>query len=162
MAADKPCTKADAANAEKAIDRVVAWPAMQKAVKDWGHCDTGQAAEYFTEALLRLLVGSWIKVSELEPLYYGDNAFREWIDKRLADPALPRDDADQVHDLSQNSCPKARKKLCDDLHKAVEDGKSAGMPAKPAPPAAPAAPAATPPPTAPAKAPETEKGKPAQ
>jgi hypothetical protein len=158
-AADKPCSKADAANAEKAIDKVVSWPMMQKSVKDFGHCDTGNAANLFTESLLRLLVGGWPKIKELEPLFNNDTAFREWILKRLSDPALPGGDADDVHDLSQNSCPKAQKNLCEALHGAVEAGKNAAAPKPAAAPTPAASPAPAAPGTAPAAVPEAAKPK---
>src|SRR5690348_4641095 len=44
---DKACSKADAAAAEKAIDRVVTWPQMQKAWQDYRHCDTGNVDDQF-------------------------------------------------------------------------------------------------------------------
>jgi hypothetical protein len=154
--AQKPCSKSDAAAAEKAIDRVLAWPAMHKAWKDYGHCDTGQVADLFTEALLRLIVGNWPKIAELEPSFNSDVPYREWILARIAGGAMAKGDVDDVHDLSQNSCPKSQKRLCDALHEAAEkaQGKGAPPPPKPAAPAAPAAPAPAAPaaPSAPAPA----------
>ena len=154
-AADKPCSKADAANAEKAIDRVVSWGTMHKTWKDYGHCDTGQAGELFTEALLRMIVGSWPKIGELESTFTNDIPYREWILARLSSGALPKGDRDDVHDLTQNNCPKSQKRLCEALHEAAEKGQGKGAPppkpAAPAPvPTAPAAPAA-PAPSAPPK-----------
>lgn len=153
--AQKTCTKADAANAEKAIDRVVSWGTMHKTWKDYGHCDTGQAGELFTEALLRMIVGSWPKINELEATFTNDIPYREWILARLSSGALPKGDLDDVHDLTQNNCPKSQKRLCEALHEAAEKGQGKGAPppkpAAPAPvPTAPAAPAA-PAPSAPPK-----------
>jgi hypothetical protein len=150
VAADKPCSTADAANAEKAIDRVVSWQALQKAVRDYGHCDTGTAAEYFTEALLRLLVGSWQKLDQADMVLDSDPAFRAWVLKRLSNPGLPKDDIDAVHNLSQGSCPIGRGKLCEAIHDAIEVAKGGGAAKAPAAPAAPG----------PATAPEPQKGKP--
>lgn len=153
-AADKPCSKADAASAEKTIDRVLTWPAMQKAWKDYGHCDTGAVADLYSEALLRLIVGNWPKIAELEPAFTNDLAFREWILNRLSGGALPKGDLDDVHDLTQNSCPKAQKRMCEALHEAAEKGQAKVAPAAPKP-AAPApsapAPAPAPAPSAPPK-----------
>lgn len=151
--AQKPCSKADAAAAEKAIDRVVSWGTMHKTWKDYGHCDSGQAAELFTEALLRMIVGSWPKIAELEPTFNNDVPYREWILARLGSGGLPKGDLDDVHDLTQNNCPKSQKRLCDALHEAAEKGQGKGAPApKPAAPAAAPAPApAAPAPSAPPK-----------
>lgn len=150
-AADKPCSKADAANAEKTIDRVLTWPAMHKAWKDYGHCDTGTVADLYTEALLRLIVGNWPKVAELEPSFTNDLAYREWILARISGGALPKGDVDDVHDLTQNNCPKAQKRMCDTLHEAAEKGQAKVAPAAPKPAApVPAAPVTAPPVPAPA------------
>lgn len=144
--AQKPCSKADASAAEKAIDRVVSWGTMHKTWKDYGHCDSGQAGELFTEALLRMIVGSWPKIAELEATFNNDVPYREWILARLASGGLPKGDLDDVHDLTQNNCPKSQKRLCDALHEAAEKGQGKGAPApKPAAPA-PAAPAPSAPP----------------
>ena len=59
-AADKPCSKADAASAEKAIDRVVTWQQLHKAWQDYRHCDADAVGDVFTDALLRLTV-EWIE-----------------------------------------------------------------------------------------------------
>jgi hypothetical protein len=148
--AQKTCTKADSAAAEKAIDRVLAWPAMHKTWKDYGHCDTGQVADLFTEALLRLIVGNWPKIAELEPTFSSDVPYREWILARIAGGAMAKGDVDDVHDLTQNSCPKSQKRLCEALHDAAEKAQGKGAPPPPKPaapaPAAPAAPAPAEPP----------------
>jgi hypothetical protein len=142
--AQKTCTKAESAAAEKAIDRVLAWSAMHKTWKDYGHCDTGPVADLFTEALLRLVVGNWPKIAELEPTFTNDIPYREWILARLSSGAMPKGDIDDVHDLTQNNCPKAQKRVCEMLHDAAEKGQGKGAPPapKPAAPAAPPAPAA--------------------
>jgi hypothetical protein len=153
IAADKPCSKADAAAAEKAIDRVVSWAAMHKAWKDYGHCDADNVAMVFSDALMRMLVGNWPKFAELEPAFTSDTAYRDWILDRVGGGKLSKGDVDDIHDLTQNSCPKGQKRVCDPLHAAAEkaQGKAAPPPPKPAAPA-PAAPAAPPPaPSAPPK-----------
>jgi hypothetical protein len=144
VAADKPCSSADAANAEKAIDRVTSWAALQKAVRDFGHCDKGQAGEYFSEALMRVLISGWPQIRDAEPILDKDAAFREWLLNRLASPTLAKDDADSIRGLAKGSCPKGRDKLCADLLAGLEAGKitapklmewPAAAPAKPAEPA---------------------------
>src|ERR1700694_3561634 len=49
QAADKPCSAADAATAEKAIDRVVGWAQLQKAYQDYKHCDKESVGEAYTD-----------------------------------------------------------------------------------------------------------------
>ena len=140
-AADKPCSSADAAKAEKAIDQVTSWPALQKAVRDFRHCDQGQAAEYFSEALMRVLISGWLQVGEAEAILDKDTAFRDWLMARLASPLLAKDDADSIRGLAKNNCPKGRDKLCADLRAGLEAGKAAAPKLMDWPSAAPAKPA---------------------
>ena len=54
--AQRECSKAEAAAAEKAIDRVTTYATLNKAWKDYRHCDKGTVDELFTDAILRLMV----------------------------------------------------------------------------------------------------------
>lgn len=129
-----PAHAQDCAKADAAIDRVTTWPALAQAVKDYRACDQGTSAELFTEALLRVLIGGWPKVSEAAPAFASDPAFRDWILRRLRNPDLPREDADTIRDLAKGSCPKGREALCAELSAAAEAGRpSAPAPASPSP-----------------------------
>jgi hypothetical protein len=139
-AADKPCSAAD-----KAIDGVTSWGALQKAVQDYGHCDKGPTAEGFTEAILRVIISGWPKVGDAGPILAKDAAFRDWLMKRLASPALSTQDTAEIRDLAKRSCPKGHEKVCADLHSAVEMGRAISAPELLALPPGPA-------PTAPPKA----------
>ena len=82
IGAAKDCSKADAGNAEKALDRVVNWQGMYKAWQDYGHCDTGPVGEAFTEALLRLIV-EWKNVDTLAKAM-NEAKYREFVVARLS------------------------------------------------------------------------------
>ena len=43
--AQKNCSPGDAAAAQKAIDKIVTWPNLEKAWRDYGHCDSGPVSE---------------------------------------------------------------------------------------------------------------------
>ena len=61
-AQNKPCSKADGVNAEKAIERASSWTQLAKAYKDWRHCDGNAAvADLYSESLVRLIV-EWKKM----------------------------------------------------------------------------------------------------
>lgn len=122
-ASDKPCSSAD-----KAIDGVTSWAALQKAVQDYGHCDKGPTADVFTEAILRVIISGWPKVGDAEPILAKDADFRAWLNRRLSSPSLATQDSGEIRDLAKSSCPKGREKLCADLLSAVELGRTMSAP----------------------------------
>jgi len=127
-AADKPCSPADMASAEKAIDNVTSWAALDRAVRDFGHCDRGRAAELFTEALLRVVIDGWPKIGEAEPFLGPDSPFREWTTRHLSSSALSKEDSESVRGLAKSSCPAGRAQLCEYFREALEFGKPLVMP----------------------------------
>ena len=153
-AADKPCTKADVSNAEKAIDRIVTWPQLYKAWQDWRQCD-GEAAvaDVYTDALLRLAV-AWKNVDGLATPMKSDPQYREFVYKHLKSDAA-KDDRESVYSRARKSCPSNLDAFCTEMGdtiKAAIEADDAKAKAKAAPAAAPApAPAAA---AAPAPAPD--------
>lgn len=143
QAQDKPCAKADAANAEKAIDRVVNWPQLAKAFQDFRHCDkAGPVADLYTETLIRLMV-DWKDVDGMAKAF-GDPAFKAFAFEHLRSPAA-KEDLDSVYSRAKKSCPAKHEALCAELAEMVKSTFAA-------PPAPAPAPAATPAPApAPAK-----------
>ena len=135
--ADKPCTKADASNAQKALDRAVAWPALEGAVKDFGHCDSGDLVEQFNEGLLRMLVSGWKNVGTVGPIFERNPAFKDWVLGRLAGEQIAKDDKEDVRGLAKNSCPAGRGVLCQMLLEAATSAPAPAAPSAPAPAAAP-------------------------
>jgi hypothetical protein len=108
----KPCTKADAARAEKAVERVVNWGQLQKAWQDFRHCDTGPVSELYTEAIVRLLVG-WKEVDAIAASNQ-DPAFKAFMEKHLQDPAA-KDDLDSIFSRARSSCPARHEAFCGQL-----------------------------------------------
>ena len=128
VAADKPCGAADAAGAEKAADAVTSWGALQKAVRDFGHCDRDKAAPLFTDALLRVLIDGWPNLAQGEAILDKDPALREWVAVRLSGKAIAPEDAKSVTDLAKGNCPKGRAATCEFLLDAQNRGKPMEMP----------------------------------
>jgi len=112
-AADKPCSKADAANAEKAIDRVVAWQQLHKAWQDYRHCDGEPAvSDVFTDAILRLAVG-WKGVGELATAMK-DPQYHDFVYKHLKSDAA-KDDRDALYSRAKKDCPSGQDAFCDEM-----------------------------------------------
>jgi hypothetical protein len=117
-AADKPCSKADAATAEKAIDRVVNWGQLHKAYVDYRHCDADAVGEVYTDALLRLAV-EWKNVPAFADAMNKDAGFKEFVHKHLLSPAA-KDDRESVYSRAKSSCPKGMDAFCADLAAVVK------------------------------------------
>ena len=106
------CSKADAAKAEKAVERVVSWPQLHKAFKDFRQCDEGPVDELFTETFIRLLV-DWKNVEQLGAAAQ-DGEFKQFMFKHLKSPAAA-DDLPSVYSRVKTSCPSAQQALCTEL-----------------------------------------------
>lgn len=131
--AQKDCSKADSAAAEKAIERVVSWQSLYKAYTDYHHCDTGSADEGFTDAILRLMV-EWKNVDAVAAQTSSDGGYKEWLAKHLRSPAA-REDRESVYSRAKKDCPPKHDAFCADLAEVVK-GKG-GVLQKAAPGAAP-------------------------
>lgn len=150
--AQKPCSKAEEANAQKAIDRIASWPSLHSTWKQYRHCDKGTVGESFTDAILRLVI-DWKNVSQLADAMK-DSEYKTFIISHLQSPEA-KPEAPDVYSRAKADCPRNLAEWCKELAAAVHEPPAA----KPTPLAMP--PAATPqpgvPPQAPAPPPETRK-----
>jgi len=122
-AADKTCQRADIGNAQRAIDKVVSWSQLRKAYNDFKHCDTGDVADQFTDAILRMLV-EWKNVEELASAAAKDPDYMAFVVKHLQSPAA-KDDQPTVYARAKRECPKSLDTFCADLASAVKGGGTA-------------------------------------
>jgi hypothetical protein len=125
-AADKPCSPAESANAEKAIDRVVNWGQLHKAYQDYRHCDKDNVADVYTDAVLRLTV-EWKNVSTMADAMGKDAGFKEFVRVHLQSPAA-KDDQEAVYSRTKNQCPKGLDTFCTDLGALVKSSAPASAP----------------------------------
>ena len=118
--AQKTCSPADMQKAQKAVDLVLTWQGLNKAWKDWRHCDTADVADTFTDAMLRLMV-DWKNV---EVLAEGmkDPEYNAFILKHLASPAA-KDDLPMIRSRATQSCPKGQDAVCKQLASVTEAAK---------------------------------------
>ena len=119
-AADKVCSKADAAAAEKAVERVNNWAQLYKAWQDYRHCDTGPVADGYTDTLLRLFV-EWKGVDALAASMKKDAQYSEWVHARLKSPAA-KDDQPAMYSRVKASCPSGMDAFCAELADSVKPG----------------------------------------
>jgi hypothetical protein len=109
--ADRACSKADVANAQKAIDRVLNWAQLRKAQQDFGHCDSAEVGDAFSDALLRLAV-DWQDVPGLAKAM-GDASFKQFVISHLR--AAPKEDRDAVYSRAKASCPSGQDAFCGEI-----------------------------------------------
>jgi hypothetical protein len=126
--AQKACSSADSAAAEKAIDKIVNWPGLYKAYADYRHCDTAKVEESFTDAILRLMVG-WKQVDQIAANVAKDAEYKAWLQKHLQSPSA-KDDVEDVYSRAKASCPSNQKDFCTELAEMVKPGKGVA-PVKP-------------------------------
>jgi hypothetical protein len=118
--AQKACSPADMPKAQKAADMVVTWQHLNKAWRDYRQCDTGEVADTFTDAILRLLV-EWKNV---EALAEGmkDPEYASFIRAHLQSP-VAKDDLKDVRSRARQSCPKGQDAVCKQIADAAEGEK---------------------------------------
>jgi hypothetical protein len=109
---DKPCTKADAGRAEKAVERVNNWAQLRKAWQEYRQCDSGTVSELYTEAFVRLLV-EWKDVDAIAGSM-GDAPFKAFMEKHLKDPSA-KDDLESIYSRAKSSCPAKHEAFCGQL-----------------------------------------------
>jgi hypothetical protein len=119
-AADKTCTRPDIANAQRAIDKIVTWSQLRKAYTDFKHCDTGDTADQFTDALLRLTV-DWKGVEEFATAAQKDPDYMEFFVRHVQSPAA-KDDRETVYARAKKECPKTYDEFCAKVADATKVG----------------------------------------
>ena len=110
------CGKAEAANAQKAIDRVMTWPQLQKAQKDFGQCDSGEVGDAYSDALLRMLV-DWQDIPALASAM-SDPAFKQFVLAHLR--AATKEDRNAVYSRAKANCPSGSDALCGEIADAAK------------------------------------------
>jgi len=120
--AQKTCSAGDAAAAQKAVDKIVTWQNLEKAYRDYRHCDTGPVDDGFTDALMRLMVG-WKNLDQVSGVMAKDEEFRKWVYKHLMSDAA-KDDREDVYALAKKNCPAKQQAFCDDLATTVKPVKA--------------------------------------
>ena len=118
--AQKTCSPADMQKAQKAIDMVMSWQQLNKTWKDWRQCDTGEVADTYTDALLRMMV-EWKHVDALAESMK-DAEYRSFVEAHLRSPAA-KDDLPSVRSRATQSCPKGQDAVCKQIAEATEGAK---------------------------------------
>ena len=117
---DKPCTGAQPAAADKAIERVVTWGQLYAAWRAHGHCDSALLEDVWTDAILRLAV-EWRDVEAFAADMTRDAAYRAFVHRHLTSPAAI-DDRASLHSRATMGCPAGLDAFCAELAEVVKPG----------------------------------------
>ena len=120
-AQDKPCSKADAEGAAKALDKVVTWGQLEKAWRDYRQCDSPPVDDQFTEAMMRMMV-DWKQMDQLATAAQKDAEYKAFIIRHVKSPIAADDRAD-VYSRAKASCPAGLDKFCTELADAAKSAK---------------------------------------
>jgi hypothetical protein len=116
--AQKNCSQADSAAAEKALDRVVNWDLMYKAWKEYQHCDGGLTEDLFTDAFMRLAV-EWKHVDVFAEKYQADAQFKAFVKKQMTSLSA-REDVKSLYSRAKQSCPPKLDAFCAEIADAAK------------------------------------------
>ena len=121
--AQKNCSAADTAAAQKAVDKIVTWANLEKAWRDYGHCDTGPVEDGFTDALMRLMVG-WKQVEVIAGSMARDEGYKKFVYKHLLGQGATNDDREDLYALAKKQCPTNQDAFCTELADTVKPVKA--------------------------------------
>ncbi len=110
-ASGKPCSAKDAQAADAMIDRLVSWEMVERAYRQFGHCDDGSIAEGYSEAVARLLVDQWPTLPNLSMRIKRYPAFGRFVLRHI-DATLSTQDVEKIAELASASCPPQDATLC--------------------------------------------------
>lgn len=116
--ARKECSRADAAAAEKAVDRVVNYSGLLKAWKDYAHCDSGPVTDLFTDAILRLMV-EWKDVDTIAQDMQANAEYKKFVHRHLRSD-MAREDRPSIYSRAKASCPLTQGAFCSELIEVVK------------------------------------------
>jgi hypothetical protein len=107
----KPCTEAEAKQAEKGVDSLTDWDSVYRAYKKFSQCDDGAIAEGYSDAVGRLLANDWKNFHRLQVLVKTDQPFLQFVLKHI-DATLPIETLQKISKNARSACPAGGHNLC--------------------------------------------------
>ena len=119
FAQKRPCSEAEARQADAAVDTLHSWDGLYQWYKRYRQCDDGGTAEGVSEAVARNLVDRWKSLPRLAELGTKDEAFRKFVVRHL-DETLGADDLRKIREYAEKRCPDRLHQLCHALRKGAQ------------------------------------------
>lgn len=119
--AETDCTNAEQ---QRAVDSLVlasgSWPALRAHQQAWGHCDDGELAEGYSDAVVHLLAQSKAPWPELQQQVRRSPSFAAWVLKHVDASAS----SDELRQIMQNTAACTRREaanaLCAHVRRAAQ------------------------------------------
>lgn len=105
------CTKLEAYAAETVTDYLDSWRNMSRGYTQFKHCDDGSIGEGFSEAVARLFVSQWKRLSQFQQYAAKNPEFEKFVLSHI-DATLNVEDLKKIQSLAETSCPAAHRILC--------------------------------------------------
>src|SRR4030042_5394178 len=110
-AEERPCTKAEAIEAESSASLLNCWSDIYKSFERFRHCDDGAIAEGYSESVVRMLAFHWDQLEELSKLSSLDRDFFTFVIRHI-DATADKSEIEKVIVNSSTQCPESASAMC--------------------------------------------------
>lgn len=114
----KECTQMEAYAAESVTDYLDSWKNVNRAFRDFGHCDDGGIAEGFDEAISLLWANQWQKLPEMLKYTKENKDFKKFIYKRIWSETIPAVRWQKILNKAKIKCPSDGNEFCAEIVRA--------------------------------------------
>lgn len=108
------CTNDMAMRADAAASPIKDWDALYSVYKSYAVCDSGAAAEGFSDSVAKLFVDHWTEFGKFASLAEKDDDFKYFAIGHI-DETDDMDDLVRIASNAQKSCPAGQDKLCETI-----------------------------------------------
>lgn len=117
-AQERPCSKAEAIEAESSASRLSNWEDIYKSFMKFRHCDDGAIAEGYSDSVVRMLADRWSELATLKKLASSDKDFYTFVLRHI-DATADKSQVEKILSNSSKRCPKSDSELCSALKAAA-------------------------------------------
>lgn len=110
-AQEKPCTKADAIEAESSVSKLRNWEDIYKSFKRFRHCDDGAIAEGYSDSVVRMLAHRWNELESLIKRTSSDKDFYTFMLRHI-DATADKSEIEKIIINSSKHCPDSASVMC--------------------------------------------------
>jgi hypothetical protein len=105
------CSRKDAIEADKDLDRLTSWAAVNRTFKRYRQCDDGGLAEGYSDAVAKLFANRWQTLRDFANLSQQNPEFERFVFWHI-DTTVDLVDAHAIIANARNHCPADLRALC--------------------------------------------------
>jgi hypothetical protein len=110
-AQERPCSKAEAIEAESSVSRLNNWEDIYKSFKRFQHCDDGAIAEGYSDSVVRMIAYRWSRLDALIKFASSDRDFYTFVLRHI-DATTDKSEIEKVIINSSKHCPESASAMC--------------------------------------------------